>query len=76
MIEPVIRVEGDGFFTGGNSGVPGPQFEMSAAEKVVGFSGGGTVDLLLKRFESLINVAGGEKVLGRLGERKRQQWQR
>ena len=50
MIETVVRFERSGFFTGGNSGVPRAEFEMSAAEQVVVFGSGRSVDLL---FESL-----------------------
>jgi hypothetical protein len=64
MIEPIVGLKGDGFFAERNSGVPCAQLEMSAAELVVRFRGGCAVDLLLKRFESLIDTSGGEKLLG------------
>ncbi len=53
----------DSFFAGGNAGVPGAQFEMSAAEKVVGFRGGRGLDLLIEGLNRLIYAAGGEQVL-------------
>jgi hypothetical protein len=72
MIEPVMRLEGDSFFAGGNSGVPCSQFEVSTAEQVVSLGGGLTADFPPQCFESLIDAASGKKVFGRVGERERQ----
>jgi hypothetical protein len=37
---------------------------VSAAKQVVSFSGGCAADLLLKRFDSLIDASGRKKVFG------------
>ena len=62
MIEPILRLESDGFLAGGNSSVPRAQFEVSAAEQVVGFRGWCVADLPLQRFKSLIDTSGGKKI--------------
>ena len=58
MIESVIGRQCDGFFAGADAGIPGTEFEVSAAELVVGFRSGCGVDLLLKGLNCLICVAG------------------
>jgi hypothetical protein len=40
---------------------------MSATKQVVAFGGGRGTDLLLDYFESLIDAAGSEKILWRVG---------
>jgi len=72
VIDTVIGRESDSFFTGRNSRVPRAQFEMSAAQQVVGFRRGSGPDLLLQSLECLIYAAGREKSFGGVnGERQR-----
>jgi hypothetical protein len=67
MIEAVRRGESNSLFAGRVSGVPSIEFEMSAAKQVVGFRGGGSVDLLFKDLNGLVNAPGGEELLRRIG---------
>jgi len=69
MIKTVAGVEGDSFFAGGDSGVPVVEFDMGAAEQVVGFRSGGGSDLLFEHLDGLVNSAGGE---GDPGDSRRQ----
>src|SRR5208282_2478567 len=62
MEETAGRCEHRGFLAGGNTGVPGAKFEMSAAKEVVSFRGGRGVDLLLEGLKRLIDAAGGEEI--------------
>jgi hypothetical protein len=48
---------------------------MSAADQVVAFRGGRSVDLLLERLQGLIYPPGGEKVLGCLGRQGKREGQ-
>jgi hypothetical protein len=72
MIKTVAGVEGDSFFAGGDSGVPVVEFDMGAAEQVVGFRSGGGSDLLFEHLDGLVNSAGGEEILGILGGSERE----
>ncbi len=66
MVETVVGLDRGGFFAGGNAGVPCAEFKMRAAEQVVGFGSGSGVDLLLQRLQRLVDVAGGQEILGSL----------
>src|ERR1700683_2999471 len=67
MIEGVLGRQGNSFFARGNTAIPIVEFEMSAAEQVVGFRVGRNADLLLEGFNGLIDAAGGEKSFRRFG---------
>jgi hypothetical protein len=67
VIEAVVGGERDSFFAGGKGGVPGVEFEMSAAKQIVVFGGGSVVDLLFEGLDGLVDAACGEESLGRVG---------
>ena len=57
VIKTFVWGERCGFLAIGNAGVPGAQFEIGAAEQVVGFGGRIGADLLLKKCDRFINLA-------------------
>jgi len=70
---PAVGREGDGFFAGGDAGVPVIEFEMGPAEQVVGFRGGSGAELLFEDLHRLIDASSGEKsfrLFGRIHNRQ------